>query len=89
MPETGLDRQYPPAIQKMYHGLAPLLTRLPGARRVADSATDLAWLATAPELADVTGKYFTERHARPSSAQSYDKELAHQLWQQSAELTAQ
>ncbi|HET9648212.1 MAG TPA: SDR family NAD(P)-dependent oxidoreductase [Microlunatus sp.] len=89
MPETGLDRQYPPVVQKMYHGLAPLLTRLPGARRVADSAADLAWLATAPELSAVTGKYFVGRQAKPSSPQSYDQELARQLWQQSAELTSE
>lgn len=87
MPETGLARQYPPAIRQLYRRLTPLLTLLPGARRVTDSATDLAWLATAPELAGVSGKYFVQRQPRPSSRLSYDEGLARKLWEQSAALT--
>ncbi|MFT4166327.1 MAG: SDR family NAD(P)-dependent oxidoreductase [Microlunatus sp.] len=83
MPETGLARQYPPAIRQLYRRLTPLLTVLPGAHRVADSAADLAWLATAPELAGMSGKYFVRRQPRPSSRPSYDQDLARELWEQS------
>jgi len=87
MPQTGLARQYPAPIRQLYRYLTSLLTLLPGAHRVSKSAADLAWLATAPELTGVSGKYFVERRARPSSALSYDGGLALQLWEQSTALT--
>ena len=86
MPETGLARQYPPAVRQLYRRLTPLLTLLPGARRVTDSAADLAWLATTPELAGVSGKYFVQRQPKPSSRLSYDEDLARELWEQSVSL---
>lgn len=87
MPETGLARQYPPAIRQLYRRLTPLLTLLPGARRVSQSATDLAWLATDPELTGVSGKYFVKRRPKPSSRLSHDEDLARELWEQSVALT--
>ncbi len=45
------------------------------------------YLATSPEVAGVSGRYFVNREAAPSSAVSYDEELAQRLWQVSAELT--
>ena len=45
------------------------------------------YLATSPEVAGVSGRYFVNREAASSSAVSYDKELAQRLWQVSAELT--
>jgi NAD(P)-dependent dehydrogenase (short-subunit alcohol dehydrogenase family) len=49
-------------------------------------ADTLVWLASAPELAAVSGKYFTKRKEAKSSARSHDPELATRLWKVSAEL---
>ncbi len=89
MPETGLARDYPPRIRRLYERLTPLLVRaVPGARSVARSAGDLAWLVTAPEPAEVTGRYFSGRRPRKTSKESYDRERAAALWRDSEELVA-
>jgi len=49
-------------------------------------ADTLVWLASAPELAAVSGKYFVKRKEAKSSARSHDQELAARLWKVSAEL---
>jgi NAD(P)-dependent dehydrogenase (short-subunit alcohol dehydrogenase family) len=90
MPETGLDRDWPAWTQRIYHTMAPLLVRvLPGARSVAVSGSDLAWLTTSPEVADVTGTYFSGRRKRASSRLSHDAAHAAQLWDVSEELVAE
>jgi len=87
MPETGLDRDYPPLVRAVYHRATPLLVRaLPGARSVAQSGANLAWLATAPEAAALTGTYVSGRRPRASSAESYDRWRAEELWAVSEEL---
>jgi NAD(P)-dependent dehydrogenase (short-subunit alcohol dehydrogenase family) len=45
------------------------------------------YLATSPEVEDVTGKYFVKCKAVPSSPDSYDTATAHRLWQISETLT--
>jgi NAD(P)-dependent dehydrogenase (short-subunit alcohol dehydrogenase family) len=45
------------------------------------------YLATSPEVAGVSGRYFVNRGAVRSSAVSYDEGLAQRLWQVSAGLT--
>jgi NAD(P)-dependent dehydrogenase (short-subunit alcohol dehydrogenase family) len=45
------------------------------------------YLATSPEVAGVSGRYFVNREAVRSSAVSYDEGLAQRLWQVSAGLT--
>ncbi|MCB9452698.1 MAG: SDR family oxidoreductase [Anaerolineaceae bacterium] len=50
------------------------------------SAANIVYLATAPEIAGVSGQYFTNRKALQSSKTSYDEALAHRLWGVSAEL---
>ena len=45
------------------------------------------FLASAPEVEGVSGKYFARRKARRSSPASYDEQAARRLWQVSAELT--
>ena len=54
-----------------------------------ESGAALAWLATDPELADITGKYFDGRRAIRSSDDSYDPARADDLWEDSLTLTAQ
>lgn len=90
MPETGLDRDWPRPVQRVYHTMAPLLVRaLPGARSVAQSGRDLAWLATAPDVAGITGTYFSARQQRASSPESHDPAREAQLWQVSEDLVAE
>jgi light-dependent protochlorophyllide reductase len=71
-----------------WYYLMPLFSRfIAAARSTAQSGADLAYLATAPELANATGKYFDGREMLPSSGESYDLELAADLWQTSIELS--
>jgi NAD(P)-dependent dehydrogenase (short-subunit alcohol dehydrogenase family) len=51
------------------------------------SAKAAVYLATAPELEEVTGKHFSKGKEEKSSAESYDQATAERLWQVSAELT--
>lgn len=90
MPETGLDRDWPQWTQRIYHAMAPVLVRiLPGTRSVAGSGSDLAWLTASPDVADVTGTYFSGRRRRESSPQSHDAARAAELWDVSEELVAE
>lgn len=45
------------------------------------------YLASSPEVASITGQYFTKRKAIKSSPASYDKEAQQRLWAVSEELT--
>jgi NAD(P)-dependent dehydrogenase (short-subunit alcohol dehydrogenase family) len=51
-------------------------------------ADNTIYLASAPEVEGVTGKYFVKREAVPSSPLSYDKEVARKLWEVSEKITA-
>lgn len=53
----------------------------------ASAAAGVVALASAPELAGVTGTYFSGGKPTPSSPDSYDVELAEKLWRVSAALT--
>ncbi|MGZ4441791.1 MAG: SDR family NAD(P)-dependent oxidoreductase [Nocardioidaceae bacterium] len=63
---------------------------LPVARRFmktpAEGARTSTYLASAPEVAHVTGTYFVDCEAKRSSARSYDVVLARRLWEVSAAL---
>jgi NAD(P)-dependent dehydrogenase (short-subunit alcohol dehydrogenase family) len=61
--------------------LAPLL------RTPEKGAETVLYLATSPEVEGVTGKYFVDKRARPSSKRSYDTQVAARLWQVSEEMT--
>jgi hypothetical protein len=61
----------------------------PNVHTLEESGGSLAWLATAPELAGTTGKYFDQRQPIASSEESYDSVRAEQLWEDSLTLTAQ
>ncbi len=49
-------------------------------------ADNSIYLACAPEVEGVTGKYFVERQPAPSAPLSYDEKLARQLWKVSEKL---
>jgi NAD(P)-dependent dehydrogenase (short-subunit alcohol dehydrogenase family) len=71
-------------------GLSPLMKRLVD-RLIGVSPQEGArtgvYLATSPQVAGVTGKYFVKQEAVPSSPESRDETVAARLWQVSAELT--
>ena len=87
MPGTGLARDYNPFMRLAWKYLLPALTYFGnGARRVEDSGMALARLVLDPELAGITGKYFSGMDMIPSSEESYDKTKAAELWETSAAL---
>lgn len=47
---------------------------------VTDGARTSVYLATAPEVANVTGKYFVDSVAIKAAAQALDQQLAQRLW---------
>ncbi|OGQ11825.1 MAG: hypothetical protein A2138_03360 [Deltaproteobacteria bacterium RBG_16_71_12] len=59
----------------------------PFLRTAAQGADTSVWLATAPELAGVTGKYYVRRSERSTLAAARDEQLAQRLWQESERLT--
>ncbi len=52
-----------------------------------EGADTILWLASAPELAGVTGKYFINRREAASSLASHDMAVASRLWDESVLLT--
>jgi NAD(P)-dependent dehydrogenase (short-subunit alcohol dehydrogenase family) len=54
---------------------------------VEQGAETVIYLATSPEVEDITGKYFFRCKSVPSSAYSYDEAVAKQLWTVSEEMT--
>jgi len=52
----------------------------------AQGAATSIHLASAPDLEQVTGRYFANRKPKRSSKASYDQAAAARLWQVSAEL---
>jgi NAD(P)-dependent dehydrogenase (short-subunit alcohol dehydrogenase family) len=52
-----------------------------------EGAETPAYLASAPELAKVTGKYFVEKKQQSSAPTTYDEGLAKMLWDVSMKLT--
>jgi NAD(P)-dependent dehydrogenase (short-subunit alcohol dehydrogenase family) len=75
----------------------PLPVRLIGAIRIAlahpqtpeQGARHIVYPLTAPELEDVTGKYFVQSVETESSPESYDLDVARRLWEVSEALVGQ
>ena len=80
---TALFRHLPPFL-----GLAVKLAR-PLLLTPAQGADTVVYLAAAPELAEVSGRFFERREAVESSPISYDVEAARRLWEVSEALTAE
>jgi retinol dehydrogenase-14 len=62
------------------------LARTFGARPDQGAETSI-YLATSPEVEEVTGKYFEGKRERRSSRESYDEAAARRLWEISVRLT--
>jgi NAD(P)-dependent dehydrogenase (short-subunit alcohol dehydrogenase family) len=90
---TGLGRSLPAPVRFLADRVFPhatwLLRRLvtPHVLSAEESGGALAWLATAPEPAQSTGRYFERRVAGRSSEESYDIARAEDLWNDSLSLT--
>jgi len=67
----------------LFKGIVSLFTLTP-----EQGADNTIYLALAPEVEGITGKYFVKRDAIPSSPLSYDEDLAKRLWEVSEKLTA-
>ena len=78
---TAFGAEDPAGIQRR---LVPLLR--PFMQSPAQGAATSVHLAAAPELAQVTGRYFANRKPKRSSKASYEQAAAARLWQVSAEL---
>ena len=59
----------------------------PFMRTAEKGAKTVIYLASAPEVEGVSGKYFADKRERRSSAASYDPAVAARLWQVSEQLT--
>ncbi len=70
----------------LIHRITRLIMRLKGISP-EDGAKTLIYLATSPEVQNVTGKYFYKLAPVETSPQSYDLEAARQLWEVSEEMT--
>ena len=82
---TNIWNKNPGRLGGMLNRLAPLIKWMMS--KPAKGAETPLYLAVSPEMEGVTGKYFINKIATPSSALSYDTELAKRLWQVSEQLT--
>jgi hypothetical protein len=53
----------------------------PVARSPEKGAETLVWLATSPDVANVSGVYFFDLEQRPPSPEAQDTEIAGRLWE--------
>jgi hypothetical protein len=53
----------------------------PVSRRPQKGAETLVWLATSPDVANVSGGYFFDQRQRPPSTKAQDTETARRLWE--------
>ena len=89
MPGTGLARDYGRVQRLVWRHALPLLTPiLPGVNTTARSGRNLARLAVDPALEAVTGAYFAGTRPAGSSAESYDRRKAIDLWEASEMLVS-
>ena len=83
MVSTALFRHLPPLL-----GIAVRIAR-PLLLTPAQGADTAVYLAAAPEVAEVNGRFFERREAVESSPASNDTDAARRLWEESEALTAQ
>lgn len=88
MPGTGLARDYSGIQAFAWRYLLPALTLIPGinVHTPTRSARALARLITDPALENTSGRYFSGNRETRSSADSYDRAKAADLWDTSMAL---
>lgn len=74
---------------KNNRGVTSLFARLdaPFMRSPAQGADTVIYLASSPDVANVTGRYFYNRKPAQTAKESYDEKVARRLWEVSAQLT--
>jgi NAD(P)-dependent dehydrogenase (short-subunit alcohol dehydrogenase family) len=80
---TAFGADDPAVVQRL---LVPLLR--PFMKTPHRGAVTSIHLASDPDLAQVTGRYFTHSRPRLSSERSYDRAVATRLWRASVDLVA-
>jgi light-dependent protochlorophyllide reductase len=88
MPGSGLGRDYPPLQRFAWRYILPALRVLPGVNSTRTSGRHLAALAADPRFDGVTGMYFEGNKPALSSADSYDIDIAQELWHTSEQVLA-
>ena len=68
------------------HGFTMALAK-PFMKTPEQGARTSLYLATSPDVADVTGEYFVNCKRRPGSRESADAEIARRLWEVSEQMT--
>jgi light-dependent protochlorophyllide reductase len=86
MPGSGLARDYPPLQRLAWRYLLPALRVLPGVRSTRTSGRYLAALTNDARFDGVSGEYFDGLRPIRSSADSYDRDKALDLWETSERL---
>ena len=86
MPGSGLARDYSAMGRWAWRYVFPLLRVLPNVNSTRSSGARLAALVWDPRFNDVTGTYFEGKRPIRSSADSYDRDKALDLWQTSEQL---
>jgi len=87
MPATDLTRSYSAPLRFVARYTLPLLSLfISNVHSPATSGRRLALLVSGGE-GSTTGKYFSDGREMPSSAESYDRQKALDLWNTSAEMT--
>jgi retinol dehydrogenase 14 len=81
---TAFGTEDPSGIQRLF---IPVMR--PFMKSPARGAATSVYVASAPDLEQVTGGYFAAGRPRSSAARSYDEAAAARLWQVSAHLTGQ
>ncbi|MFL6085898.1 MAG: SDR family NAD(P)-dependent oxidoreductase [Mycobacterium sp.] len=86
MPGSGLARDYPPLQRLAWRYLFPALRVLPNVHSTRASGRYLAALVNDARFEDLSGQYFEGRRPIRSSADSYDRDKARDLWETSERL---
>jgi NAD(P)-dependent dehydrogenase (short-subunit alcohol dehydrogenase family) len=72
---TGFNRNNGPLMDLGMTILRPM------SRSPQKGADTLVWLATSPDVANMSGAYFFDRQQRPPSPEAQDMEIARRLWE--------
>ncbi|MGV9663395.1 SDR family NAD(P)-dependent oxidoreductase [Nocardia niigatensis] len=81
---TGLGRESARGLLRAFAWSQWINPMLPGPDAGADTPV---WLATAPDLNDITGRFFVRRKDVPTAAHTTDADRRARLWEESARLT--
>lgn len=83
IPGTNLSRGFPWYLRVAFGVWSRLPERF--VRTPENGAETYVYLATSPEVATVTGKYFADEQPKQSAPLSYDTEMQERLWNLSAD----